>query len=100
MSIETVLAWLAVACNLGLVAFAGFFARWYWNRRRWRQFEAAIQRWARDTFNVDFKDDEWKCLVPMKLSDAEFTPAEILHALDMAVLVAKGIVAREERGAA
>ena len=99
MSTETVIALLGVFSNIGLVALLGFLVKWFWNRRRWRRFETSIRTWAaQETFDLDLKEEEWKSLVAIKLSDAEFSPSEILQLLDLAVIVAKGRSSVEERG--
>ncbi len=97
LSTETVMGWLGIFSNIGLVAFLCLLVKWFWNRRRWRRFESSIRAWAQETFDLDLEENEWKSLVAIKLSDAEFSPKEILQLLDLGVLVAKGRAALENR---
>jgi hypothetical protein len=92
--------WIELSTSLGLVAAVGWVARWYWHRRRWRRFERAIREWALNEqwLPEELSDDQWKSLVVIKLSEAEFSPAEIKELLELAVLVAKGCTSLEVRG--
>jgi hypothetical protein len=92
--------WIELSTSLGLAAAFVWSIRWYWYRHRWRRFEEAIRKWARDEhfFPEDLSSGEWKSLVAIKLSESWFSPTEIRELLDLAIIVAKGRTALEIRG--
>lgn len=82
-----------------LVPLALYFARYYWDRRRWHTFEDLIQAWAQAEFPlVDLADEDWRALAATKLSEAGFEPTKIKELLELAVWFAKGQVSQQEFG--
>jgi hypothetical protein len=92
---DTILAWakilLSGAITATLVPLALYFARYYWDRRRWHTFEGLIRAWAQAEFALDeLTNRDWNALVAMKLSDAGFEPTKIKEFLEFAVWFAQG----------
>ena len=83
---------VAVATGIGLTPLLIWYCKWRWSRRRWVRFENYIDRWATQEAlaPVDLTPDAWKSLCAIKLSEADFTPAEIAEHLDLAVILAQG----------
>jgi len=97
---DTLLAWakiiLSGAITAILVPLAVYFARYYWDRRRWHTFEGLIRAWAQAEFGLDdLTGEDWKALVATKLSDAGFEPIKIKELLDLAVWFAQGRASQE-----
>ncbi|MCH7989281.1 MAG: hypothetical protein IID46_09045 [Planctomycetes bacterium] len=89
MSADALTGWIAVAASIGVIPLGFWYCRWRWDRRRWIRFEQSIDNWAEDSFHPS-NLDSWKSLCAINLSDAEFTPKEIIVYLDLAVVIAKG----------
>jgi len=92
VSADALTGWIAIAASIGVMPLGFWYCRWRWDRRRWIRFEQSIDNWAEreSLFPFDLSLDSWKGLCAIKLSDAEFTPKEIIGYLDLAVVVAKG----------
>ena len=89
MSADALTGWIAIATSIGVIPLGFWYCRWRWDRRRWIRFEQSIDNWAEDSYPPS-NLDSWKSLCAINLSDAEFTPKEIIGYLDLAVVVAKG----------
>ncbi len=73
-----------------------YFARYYWERRRWHTFEGLIRAWAQAEFALEeLTDDDWNALAATKLSEAGFEPSQIKEFLELAVWFAKGRASQE-----
>jgi len=91
----TLLAWMQAILPAAVTAFvlplALYFAKWYWDRRRWRTFRILIQAWTETEFGLeDLTDEDWNALVAAKLTDAGFEPTKIKDLIQLAVWFAKG----------
>ncbi len=69
-------------------------------RRCWRNFKVRVHDWinylrATENARRPDLDDEWKAECERMLSDSKFSPLEIKHLLDTAVIVAKQIAAEK-----
>jgi len=97
---DTLLAWakiiLSGAITAILVPLAVYFARYYWDRRRWHTFEGLLRAWAQAEFAMDeLTDEDWNALVATKLSEAGFEPTKIKELLELAAWFAKGRASQE-----
>ena len=92
MSADALTGWIAIATSIGVIPLGFWYCRWRWDRRRWIRFEQSIDNWAEREQLLPFELtlDSWKSLCAINLSDAEFTPKEIIVYLDLAVVIAKG----------
>lgn len=76
-----------------------YFARYYWDRRRWHTFEGLIREWAQAEFALDdLTNEDWYALVVTKLSEAGFEPAKVKELLELAVWFAQGRASQNEFG--
>jgi hypothetical protein len=97
---HTLLVWGQIILSGGataiLVPLAVYFARYYWDRRRWHTFRALIRDWARGEFALDdLTDEDWRALAATKLSEAGFEPAKMQELLDLAIWFARGQASQE-----
>ncbi|MBI1903859.1 MAG: hypothetical protein HYS13_22375 [Planctomycetia bacterium] len=100
---QTLLTWAQVvvsgAITLIVIPLGFYFARFYWERRRWRAYERLIRNWARDEFfGEKMNEDDWHALAATKLTEAGFEPTKIDDLMQTAVWFAKGKVSQEQRG--
>lgn len=68
-------------------------------RRSWRLFKLQVEEWLEQFRESegrrpgDLQGDEWKAACERMLTVAKFSPMEINHLLDAAVIVSKGLAA-------
>lgn len=92
---ETSLAWMQTlfpaAVTAVILPLVFYFAKWYWDCRRWRVFRTLIEAWADAEFGLEeLTDEDWNALVALKLTDAGFEPMKIKDLIQLAVWFAKG----------
>ena len=88
-----------ILAGLGCVTvFLAYLKTWI-ERRRWRRFKLSVHQWVDNIYEVgdthpeEFSDDQWRAECERMLTDANFSPLDIRHLVDIAVVVAKGIAA-------
>lgn len=98
MNPDLVIAWAKVIFSaLGsaaLIPFAIYFAKYFWDVRRWTVFERSIQEWAVD----ELTDEDWRAIAATKLFEANFEPTRIADLIEPAVWYAKGRASQEVTG--
>lgn len=88
-----------VLAGLGLVTILLANLKRFAERRCWRKFKVSVHDWVERLIESENRHpnqlsaDEWKAECERMLTDANFSPLEINHVLDVAVVVAKGIAA-------
>jgi len=100
---ELLLTWAKVifsgALTAGLIPLALYFARYYWDRRRWFTFEALLRAWTYEEIDpLGLNEQDWNALVATKLIEAGFEPDKVKELHHLAVWFAQARVNQELTG--
>ncbi len=87
--------------GIGITAIVLASLKWFIDRRRWRQFKAAVHPWLDSLVKAELRhpkqlrESEWKAECERMLVDARYRPGEVVELLDLSVIVAKAIAANK-----
>jgi hypothetical protein len=88
-----------VLAGLGLVTVTLAVAKHFVERRAWRRYKLAVDDWINRLDKLggkhpkELEEHDWRVECERMLSDANFSPLQVVQLLDAAVIVAKGIAA-------
>lgn len=69
---------------------AVYFAKYWWDRQRWKSFAQGIEKFAHDEDVEQLTRDDLRALVAARLSDAGFEPPRIKELLPVGLWFALG----------
>ncbi len=94
-------ALVQIVAGLGLVTILLAVLKQYGDRIRWRRFKLLVKEWVEGLWETEeihpdeLAANEWKVRCEQFLMKARFSPLESQQLLDMAVVVARGIVSEK-----